>query len=74
MAGVRDALGVEPEVVTGDEEAALSFTGATRELAGCELAEPFLVVDIGGGSTELVLGDPASGRGRPGRSTSAACG
>jgi exopolyphosphatase / guanosine-5'-triphosphate,3'-diphosphate pyrophosphatase len=54
-AGVRAALGVEPEVVTGDEEAALSFAGATRELAGT-VAEPVLVVDIGGGSTEFVLG------------------
>ncbi|MDQ1627753.1 MAG: exopolyphosphatase / guanosine-5-triphosphate,3-diphosphate pyrophosphatase [Actinomycetota bacterium] len=54
--GVREALGVEPEVVTGDEEAALSFAGAVRELAG-EVAAPVLVVDIGGGSTELVLGD-----------------
>jgi exopolyphosphatase/guanosine-5'-triphosphate,3'-diphosphate pyrophosphatase len=60
VAGVRDSLGVEPEVVTGAEEAALSFTGATRELAGSELVRPFLVVDIGGGSTELVLGDPGA--------------
>jgi exopolyphosphatase/guanosine-5'-triphosphate,3'-diphosphate pyrophosphatase len=57
VAGVRERLGVEPEVVTGDEEAALSFAGATRELAGSDLGRPFLVVDIGGGSTELVLGD-----------------
>lgn len=55
VAGVRGALGVEPQVVTGDEEAALSFAGATRELAG-HLVEPVLVVDIGGGSTEFVLG------------------
>jgi exopolyphosphatase / guanosine-5'-triphosphate,3'-diphosphate pyrophosphatase len=54
-AGVRAALDVEPEVVTGDEEAALSFAGATRELAG-RVDEPVLVVDIGGGSTEFVLG------------------
>jgi exopolyphosphatase/guanosine-5'-triphosphate,3'-diphosphate pyrophosphatase len=58
VAGVRERLGVEPEVVTGDEEATLSFTGATRELTGSGLAEPFLVTDIGGGSTELVLGAP----------------
>ncbi|MEV1006705.1 Ppx/GppA phosphatase family protein [Streptomyces sp. NPDC049881] len=50
--GVRDILGVTPEVVTGDEEAALSFTGATRELA----QDTYLVTDIGGGSTEFVLG------------------
>jgi exopolyphosphatase/guanosine-5'-triphosphate,3'-diphosphate pyrophosphatase len=61
VAGVRDRLGTDPEVVTGDEEAALSFVGATRELQrGSGLATPYLVVDIGGGSTEFVLGD-ASG-------------
>ena len=53
--GVRDILGVEPEVVTGDEEAALSFGGATRGPAR-DLPSPYLVVDIGGGSTEFVLG------------------
>jgi exopolyphosphatase/guanosine-5'-triphosphate,3'-diphosphate pyrophosphatase len=60
VAGVRERFGVEPEVVTGETEAGLSFTGATRELAGSELPRPFLVVDIGGGSTELVLGQPAA--------------
>jgi exopolyphosphatase/guanosine-5'-triphosphate,3'-diphosphate pyrophosphatase len=55
VAGVRAILGVDPEVVSGEEEAALSFLGATRELAG-EVAPPYLVVDIGGGSTEFVLG------------------
>ena len=53
--GVRAALGVEPEVIGGDEEARLSFRGATSVLAG-RYPGPFLVVDIGGGSTELVLG------------------
>lgn len=48
------ALGVEPEVVSGDEEAALSFDGATRGLDPAD--GPFLVMDIGGGSTEVVLG------------------
>ncbi|WP_031509702.1 Ppx/GppA phosphatase family protein [Streptomyces megasporus] len=58
--GVVDILGVEPEVITGDREAAFSFTGATRELAGQEhLPKPYLVVDIGGGSTEFVVGDDA---------------
>jgi exopolyphosphatase/guanosine-5'-triphosphate,3'-diphosphate pyrophosphatase len=67
---VRDVLGVPPEVITGDEEAALSFTGATRELAGTALAgeclPPYLVTDIGGGSTEFVLGgtDEADARGQ----------
>ncbi|MFD3731153.1 exopolyphosphatase [Streptomyces sp. NPDC058632] len=56
--GVLDILGVEPEVITGDQEAEFSFTGATRELAGrADLHRPFLVVDIGGGSTEFVVGD-----------------
>ena len=55
--GVRSRLGVDPEVITGDEEARLSFTGATRELQHGQADPPYLVVDIGGGSTELVLGD-----------------
>jgi exopolyphosphatase/guanosine-5'-triphosphate,3'-diphosphate pyrophosphatase len=69
-AGVRAVLGTDPEVVSGKEEAALSFAGATRELVGSEFAQPFLVVDIGGGSTELVLGDVTSGD--PGSSAPAA--
>ena len=55
IGGVENILGVAPEVIPGAEEAALSFLGATKEL-GQELA-PFLVVDIGGGSTEFVLGE-----------------
>ena len=51
---VRTALGVTPEVVSGAEEAALSFDGATRGLDPAD--GPYLVVDIGGGSTEFVLG------------------
>lgn len=57
--GVRERLGVTPEVITGMEEARLSFTGATRELSvpGLDgMPVPYLVVDIGGGSTEFVLG------------------
>jgi exopolyphosphatase/guanosine-5'-triphosphate,3'-diphosphate pyrophosphatase len=58
VAGVREILGVDPEVATGDEEAALTFAGATGDLrARPDVAEPYLVVDIGGGSTEFVLGD-----------------
>ena len=53
--GVRDILGVEVEVIPGEEEAALSFIGATKELDQSD--GPFLVVDIGGGSTEFVYGD-----------------
>jgi exopolyphosphatase/guanosine-5'-triphosphate,3'-diphosphate pyrophosphatase len=56
--GVLDILGVEPEVITGDQEAEFSFIGATKELTGRDdLAKPYLVVDIGGGSTELVVGE-----------------
>ncbi|MFI5926783.1 exopolyphosphatase [Micromonospora sp. NPDC051543] len=55
---VRQTLGVAPEVVSGDEEARLSFTGAVRGLPA-DAEEPFLVVDIGGGSTEFVVGDRA---------------
>jgi len=68
FAGVRSRLGVEPEVISGDEEANLSFTGATGALNGAAIAAaatsagavayptPYLVIDIGGGSTEFVLG------------------
>ncbi|ONK13815.1 Ppx/GppA phosphatase family protein [Streptomyces sp. MP131-18] len=56
--GVKDVLGIVPEVITGDEEAELSFVGATRELIGRDgTTPPYLVLDIGGGSTEFVLGD-----------------
>jgi len=77
--GVRATLGVAPEVISGGEEATLSFAGATAEFAatgppgaGAAAAPPpeppYLVVDIGGGSTEFVLGgdpdgDLASGTG-----------
>jgi exopolyphosphatase/guanosine-5'-triphosphate,3'-diphosphate pyrophosphatase len=61
--GVQHTVGVLPEVISGREEAGLSFAGATAELAGEAVAgagprpePPFLVVDIGGGSTEFVLG------------------
>ena len=57
---VKEVLGVAPEVLTGAEEAVLSFTGATAELAAGPDRGPFLVADIGGGSTEFVLG-PAGG-------------
>ena len=53
--GVRDILNVQVEVIPGEEEAALSFTGATYQLE--QGSGPFLVVDIGGGSTEFVYGD-----------------
>jgi exopolyphosphatase / guanosine-5'-triphosphate,3'-diphosphate pyrophosphatase len=54
---VTAVLGAAPDVLSGDEEARLSFTGATGQLDGVPSAEPpYLVVDIGGGSTEFVLG------------------
>ena len=52
---VRSRLDQDPEILTGDEEARLSFLGATRTLRA-SLETPHLVVDIGGGSTELILG------------------
>ncbi len=54
--GVRRRLGIDPEVLSGDEEAALVFAGAMAAQDPAP-AEPVLVVDIGGGSTELVLGE-----------------
>jgi exopolyphosphatase / guanosine-5'-triphosphate,3'-diphosphate pyrophosphatase len=54
--GVIDRLRIVPEVIAGVEEAALSFDGATRSLRQKHSA-PFLVIDLGGGSTELVIGD-----------------
>ena len=56
--GVRERLGVEPEVISGPEEAALSFKGALSALDSSQPG-PYLVVDLGGGSTEIVLGDDA---------------
>jgi exopolyphosphatase/guanosine-5'-triphosphate,3'-diphosphate pyrophosphatase len=53
--GVRERLGIEVEVITGTEEAELSFIGAIQELN--PNSGPFLVVDIGGGSTEFVFGN-----------------
>jgi len=52
--GVRERLGIELEVISGNEEAALSFAGAIQDLDPAE--GPFLVIDIGGGSTEFVFG------------------
>ena len=52
--GVKERLGIEPEVIAGEVEAALSFHGATKDFDKSE--GPFLVIDIGGGSTEFVFG------------------
>lgn len=67
VAGVRTRLGVEPEVISGDTEARLSFLGATRSLVTVpslvsRLTDQLsLVLDIGGGSTEFVLGTARDG-------------
>lgn len=53
--GVTQRLGISPEVISGEEEAELSFLGATKELP--DSLAPFLVIDIGGGSTEFVFGN-----------------
>lgn len=58
MSGVKHRFGVDPEIISGDEEAELGFRGA---LSGVEARGRTLVFDIGGGSTELVTGD-ADGR------------
>ena len=63
--GIEERLGVAPEVVSGDEEAALSYDGATRALV--DVPGPIAVLDIGGGSTELIVGD-AHGHVRAARS------
>jgi exopolyphosphatase / guanosine-5'-triphosphate,3'-diphosphate pyrophosphatase len=63
VAGVTERLGLPPDVATGAEEAALSFDGATRELRqSTAVPAPYLVCDIGGGSTEFVLGDATGAR------------
>ena len=56
FAGVRERVGVDAEIISGDEEARLSFAGALS--VARDVAWPVLVMDIGGGSTELVLGEP----------------
>ena len=70
---VTDVLGTGPEVLSGDEEAWFSYTGATAELAGDRsVPPPYLVVDIGGGSTEFVLGGVSGPAGPAGAAGAAA--
>jgi exopolyphosphatase/guanosine-5'-triphosphate,3'-diphosphate pyrophosphatase len=70
---VRATLGAEAEVITGDEEARLSFAGAVGDLDPDD--GPFVVVDVGGGSTEVVVGDltPAGPVVRAARSVDVGC-
>ncbi len=63
MSAVREIMGSPPEVLSGDEEGQLSFAGATAHLAGgTGGSQQVLVVDVGGGSTELSLGHRPTGR------------
>ena len=55
--GVEQRLGVKPEVISGKQEATLSFNGAVRALPANTYPSPYLVVDVGGGSTEFIAGD-----------------
>jgi len=61
-AAVRRHAGSELEVLSGEREAALSFLGATRGLDASLAPPPYLVIDVGGGSTELVTGEGATSR------------
>lgn len=58
ISGVEARLGVTPDIISGDEEAALAFAGATSGLAA-DTERPVLVFDVGGGSTELIRGAAA---------------
>jgi exopolyphosphatase/guanosine-5'-triphosphate,3'-diphosphate pyrophosphatase len=64
VAGMNARFGVPIEVLSGEQEAALSYAGVVHGLrrSGVRTADPMLVVDIGGGSTELVLGEGAQVR------------
>lgn len=71
FAGVVEATGVEAEVLTGEDEAALAYAGATGAL---DVEEPAMVLDVGGGSTELVIGaapERAAPHGPPGAAVAA---
>lgn len=61
FAMVRETLGVDAEVISGDEEARLSFVGAVGDLDPDD--GPFVVTDVGGGSTEVVVGELRDGPG-----------
>ncbi len=59
---VKSRFGVEARTISGDEEARLTFAGATSGLPATAIGGRVVVFDIGGGSTEVVHGDPRSGR------------
>jgi exopolyphosphatase/guanosine-5'-triphosphate,3'-diphosphate pyrophosphatase len=64
FAAAAEVIGVRPELLSGDEEGQLSFAGAVASLQGTGIPGPYLVADIGGGSTELAAG-PAPSSGTP---------
>jgi exopolyphosphatase/guanosine-5'-triphosphate,3'-diphosphate pyrophosphatase len=64
FAPATETIGVRPELLSGEQEGQLSFAGAVAFLDGVELADPYLVADIGGGSSELAVG-PAPHQGPP---------
>ncbi len=67
VARARELLGVAPRVISGAEEAALTFAGALTGLALPPV--PRIVFDLGGGSTEIIVGPPGSTFGAPGRAS-----
>jgi exopolyphosphatase/guanosine-5'-triphosphate,3'-diphosphate pyrophosphatase len=70
LTGLTDIVGVSSEMLSGEEEGELSFAGATTHLpAGSAEHGPVLVADIGGGSTELIVGVPATGSHTPDTAT-----
>lgn len=74
LAAAARATGLRPELLAGDEEGRLSFAGATASLPGSFPAgRPVLVVDIGGGSTELVVGVPGHPAAADGLSVDVGC-
>ncbi|MHB8682066.1 MAG: Ppx/GppA phosphatase family protein, partial [Acidimicrobiales bacterium] len=74
LRAAAEATGLEPEILSGDDEGRLSFAGATANLpAGLPSDEPVLVVDIGGGSTELVVGRPDAPTGSRAMSLDVGC-
>ena len=71
LAAAADIVGVRPELLAGEEEGRLSFLGATAGLAPA--SAPWLVADIGGGSTELIVGSEAGGPPEAVRSLDVGC-
>lgn len=74
LAGVSEIIGVVPEILSGEEEGRLAFAGATAHLPSRPLDRgPVLVADIGGGSTELIVGAPGLSTAPTARSLDIGC-